>query len=144
MKVGPEQFRAASRFIRWCKFNVVGAIGIGVQFAALFLLKGILDFDYLLATGVAVEAAAEGEPVDAGRRRQDQGPQLAQAGRQVALLEQQARRPEAWPGGPRTDPPGRRPGPRRRPPAGQDRRPGRGRSGHFIAAASRPDPDAPR
>jgi putative flippase GtrA len=57
MKGSPEQFRAASRFIRWCKFNVVGAIGIGVQFASLYLLKGMLHFDYLLATGVAVEAA---------------------------------------------------------------------------------------
>lgn len=42
---------------RWLKFNFVGAIGIGVQFAALFLLKGVLGFDYLLATAFAVEAA---------------------------------------------------------------------------------------
>lgn len=43
--------------VRWCKFNFVGAIGIGVQFAALWLLKGWLGFDYLFATAVAVEAA---------------------------------------------------------------------------------------
>jgi putative flippase GtrA len=35
----------------------VGGIGIGVQFAALFLLKGVLHFNYLAATAMAVEAA---------------------------------------------------------------------------------------
>jgi putative flippase GtrA len=45
------------KFVRWCKFNFVGAIGIAVQFAALFLLKSILHFDYLFATAIAVEAA---------------------------------------------------------------------------------------
>jgi putative flippase GtrA len=43
--------------MRWLKFNLVGGIGIGVQFAALFLLKGILHFHYLAATAIAVEAA---------------------------------------------------------------------------------------
>lgn len=43
--------------MRWWKFNFVGAIGIGVQFAALFLMKGVLHFNYLAATAVAVEAA---------------------------------------------------------------------------------------
>jgi putative flippase GtrA len=43
--------------LRWCKFNFVGGIGIGVQFAALFLLKGVLHFNYLAATAIAVEAA---------------------------------------------------------------------------------------
>ena len=43
--------------IRWLKFNFVGAIGIGVQFAALLLLKGGFHFDYLAATAIAVEAA---------------------------------------------------------------------------------------
>lgn len=42
---------------RWLKFNFVGAIGIGVQFAALFLLKSAFHFHYLLATAIAVEAA---------------------------------------------------------------------------------------
>ena len=48
---------APSRFVRWWKFNFVGAIGIGVQLAALFLLKTVLGFDYLFATAFAVEAA---------------------------------------------------------------------------------------
>ena len=43
--------------LRWCKFNLVGGIGIGVQFVALFLMKGVLGFDYLFSTVVAVEAA---------------------------------------------------------------------------------------
>ena len=49
--------RTASTLIRWCKFNLVGGIGIGVQFVALFLLKSVLQFDYLFATAIAVEAA---------------------------------------------------------------------------------------
>jgi putative flippase GtrA len=43
--------------IRWLKFNFVGAFGIAVQFATLFLLKAVLHFNYLLATALAVEAA---------------------------------------------------------------------------------------
>ena len=46
-----------STFVRWWKFNFVGMIGIGVQFAALFLLKSVMGFDYLFATAFAVEAA---------------------------------------------------------------------------------------
>jgi putative flippase GtrA len=46
-----------STLLRWCKFNLVGGIGIAVQFAALFLLKGVLRFNYLAATAIAVEAA---------------------------------------------------------------------------------------
>jgi putative flippase GtrA len=42
---------------RWLKFNLVGGIGIAVQFAALLLLKGVVHFHYLAATAVAVEAA---------------------------------------------------------------------------------------
>ena len=42
---------------RWLKFNFVGAIGIGVQFATLLLLKGVFHFNYLAATAIAVEAA---------------------------------------------------------------------------------------
>jgi putative flippase GtrA len=45
------------RLERWLKFNFVGGIGIGVQFGALFLLKSIFHFDYLLATALAVETA---------------------------------------------------------------------------------------
>jgi len=42
---------------RWLKFNTVGAIGIGVQLAALTALKSGLHRDYLLATALAVEVA---------------------------------------------------------------------------------------
>ena len=42
---------------RWLKFNFVGGIGIGVQFAALFVSKGLFHLDYLAATAIAVEAA---------------------------------------------------------------------------------------
>lgn len=48
---------APSLLVRWCKFNVVGGIGIGVQFGALFLLKGVMHLNYLAATAMAVEAA---------------------------------------------------------------------------------------
>lgn len=48
---------APSTLLRWCKFNLVGGIGIIVQFAALFLLKTALHFHYLAATAIAVEAA---------------------------------------------------------------------------------------
>jgi putative flippase GtrA len=44
-------------FVRWCKFNLVGGMGIAVQFAALFLLKGLLHINYLAATAIAVEIA---------------------------------------------------------------------------------------
>jgi len=44
-------------FLRWLKFNFVGAIGIAVQFGALMLLKGLFHFNYLVATAIAVEAA---------------------------------------------------------------------------------------
>lgn len=47
----------SSKWLRWCKFNLVGAIGVAVQFATLFLLKSTLKFDYLFATAIAVEAA---------------------------------------------------------------------------------------
>jgi putative flippase GtrA len=43
--------------VRWLKFNFVGAIGMVVQFATLFLLKAVLHFNYLLATPLAVEVA---------------------------------------------------------------------------------------
>jgi len=44
-------------FGRWLKFNTVGAIGIGVQLAALAVLRGLFGIDYLVATGLAVETA---------------------------------------------------------------------------------------
>jgi putative flippase GtrA len=46
-----------SPFYRWLAFNSVGALGIVVQMGTLFLLVGIFDMNYLLATAIAVEAA---------------------------------------------------------------------------------------
>ncbi len=43
--------------MRWCKFNLVGGIGIAVQFGALFLLSSVFGFNYLFSTAIAVEAA---------------------------------------------------------------------------------------
>ena len=43
-------------FARWLRFNLVGGIGIVLQFALLFLLKRVLNVNYLVATGLAVEA----------------------------------------------------------------------------------------
>jgi putative flippase GtrA len=57
MRPGAAKHRPGSRLVRWCKFNLVGGVGIGVQFTALFLLKTVLQFDYLLATAIAVQAA---------------------------------------------------------------------------------------
>ena len=42
---------------RWVMFNSVGAIGIVVQLCTLFLLTSCAGVNYLLATGLAVEAA---------------------------------------------------------------------------------------
>jgi putative flippase GtrA len=47
----------AATLVRWCKFNLVGAIGIFVQFAALFFLKRMMHCNYLVATALAVEVA---------------------------------------------------------------------------------------
>ncbi|HEY6373074.1 MAG TPA: GtrA family protein [Candidatus Sulfotelmatobacter sp.] len=58
MPANPREDHAPpSTLLRWCKFNFVGGVGIGVQFTALFLVKGILHFNYLAATAIAVEAA---------------------------------------------------------------------------------------
>jgi putative flippase GtrA len=48
---------APSTLLRWCKFNLVGGMGIIVQFAALFFLRSVMHFNYLFATAIAVEAA---------------------------------------------------------------------------------------
>lgn len=42
---------------RWLKFNLVGAIGIGVQLALLALLVHGFLINYLVATAIAVETA---------------------------------------------------------------------------------------
>ncbi|MGB6386735.1 MAG: GtrA family protein [Terriglobales bacterium] len=52
-----EPSEARQSFFRWLKFNVVGAIGIVVQLAALAVFRSWLKLDYLLATGLAVEIA---------------------------------------------------------------------------------------
>lgn len=58
MKASRPQPETATRTgIRWLKFNAVGAGGIVVQLVMLTLLKSGLQLDYLLATGLAVEAA---------------------------------------------------------------------------------------
>jgi putative flippase GtrA len=46
-----------AKVVRWLKFNLVGAIGIVVQFVALFVLKSVVHLNYLLATAAAVELA---------------------------------------------------------------------------------------
>ncbi len=43
--------------LRWLKFNFVGGIGIGVQLAALTILRSLLGLNYLVATALAVETA---------------------------------------------------------------------------------------
>ena len=47
---------SSSNWIRWWKFNLVGAIGIAVQLGALTLLKSGLGVNYMIATVLAVEA----------------------------------------------------------------------------------------
>jgi putative flippase GtrA len=49
--------QANRTFLRWIKFNAVGAIGIVVQLAALAILRSWLKLNYLLATAIAVEIA---------------------------------------------------------------------------------------
>jgi len=50
---GPKRWRSVAR---WMKFNLVGAVGIGVQLAALWFLTS-LGVGYLYATALAVEGA---------------------------------------------------------------------------------------
>ena len=42
-------------FVRWGKFNLVGAMGMVVQLAALALLERVAGGHYLLATAAAIE-----------------------------------------------------------------------------------------
>ncbi len=42
---------------RWVAFSLVGVLGVVVQLSALAVLSGGLGLNYLLATGLAVEAA---------------------------------------------------------------------------------------
>jgi putative flippase GtrA len=50
-----QAYRHTSALARWGKFNLVGSIGIGVQFGALFFLKSAFHLHYLVATATAVE-----------------------------------------------------------------------------------------
>jgi putative flippase GtrA len=54
---GSPTKESPSGLVRWLKFNAVGAVGIAVQLAVLTALKSGLGLNYLLATGMAVEAA---------------------------------------------------------------------------------------
>lgn len=49
--------KAAPPVLHWLKFNAVGLIGVGVQLAALAFFRRVLDLNYLVATGLAVETA---------------------------------------------------------------------------------------
>jgi putative flippase GtrA len=52
-----EKSPTKSTLVRWLKFNFVGGVGIFVQFVALYVLKGVMHFNYLAATALAVEIA---------------------------------------------------------------------------------------
>jgi putative flippase GtrA len=43
--------------LRFLRFNAVSALGIGVQVATLWLLAGLLDVHYLVATVIAIEVS---------------------------------------------------------------------------------------
>jgi putative flippase GtrA len=49
--------RSRSAWVRWLRFNAVGAMGIVVQLATLAALKSGFGMNYVLATAFAVEAA---------------------------------------------------------------------------------------
>lgn len=48
---------AASQLRRWGIFNLVGLLGFSLQLGLLFLLRHFAGMNYLVATGIAVEAA---------------------------------------------------------------------------------------
>jgi putative flippase GtrA len=43
--------------VRFLRFNAVGALGIAVQVAALWVLAGVVHLHYLVATAIAVEVS---------------------------------------------------------------------------------------
>jgi putative flippase GtrA len=57
MTSSDRRHRARALLVRWCKFNLVGGIGIVVQIVALYFLKSLLHLNYLAATAMAVEIA---------------------------------------------------------------------------------------
>jgi len=52
-----SKVNTTTTWVRWWKFNAVGAMGIAVQLVTLTVLKTGLGVNYLLATALAVEAA---------------------------------------------------------------------------------------
>lgn len=44
-------------FLRWCRFNFVGAVGMGLQLTALACFNRIAPGHYLLTSAAAVECA---------------------------------------------------------------------------------------
>jgi putative flippase GtrA len=52
-----RQSQSKSVFTRWFAFSLVGVMGIAVQMAFLLVLTSYFSVGYLLATGIAVEAA---------------------------------------------------------------------------------------
>jgi putative flippase GtrA len=48
---------AAGQLRRWGIFNLVGVLGFALQLGLLFLLRHFAGLNYLVATGIAVEAA---------------------------------------------------------------------------------------
>lgn len=44
-----------SPLLRWCRFNVVGAMGMAVQLGSLAVFNRILHGHYLLASAIAIE-----------------------------------------------------------------------------------------
>ncbi len=48
---------ARSRLVRWCKFNLVGALGMAIQLSTLALLNSAWKRHYLLTSAAAVELA---------------------------------------------------------------------------------------
>lgn len=49
--------RGRGLFLRWLRFNAVGALGIVVQLSALAIFVRVLRLNYLVATSLAVELA---------------------------------------------------------------------------------------
>ena len=56
-KISVVERKTNTAWVRWWKFNAVGALGIAVQLTVLTLLKTGLGANYLLATALAVESA---------------------------------------------------------------------------------------
>lgn len=53
----PQEFGGTVSLKRWCIFNIVGILGIGIQLGTLAVLHGWIGLHYLPATALAVESA---------------------------------------------------------------------------------------